>query len=63
MEVRKWKIFIFLKNFWKLSEPNAFSKFSFFEENFHEKLENFSQPNAPLIIQNEKIELFFYSIK
>ena len=43
----KLKIFIFLENFGKLNEPNAFSEFPFFLENFPRKLEKFPQPNAP----------------
>ena len=51
IEVRKQKIFISLKNLWKVNEPNAFSKFSFSVENFLGKLKIFPQPNAPLIIK------------
>ena len=43
IQVRKQKKFIFLENFWKLNEPNVFSKFWI-------SLENFPRPNASLVV-------------
>ena len=57
------KIFVFLENFWKLIEPNRFSKFSFSVENFSGKLKKKLEPNAPSEFLTNKINVLWIKQK
>ena len=54
IEVRKLKNFIFLKNFWKMNEPNVFSKFSFSIEFFLENWKIFHNQTHPKLRKKTK---------
>ena len=57
IEVGKHKIFIFLKNFWKLNQRDAFSKFSFSLENFLGTLENFHNQTHSNYLRKQKKQI------